>query len=110
MNIVKLPGGRFLKSILAVGLLLGLSAVWAPAQDQSASPAQTPQNQNQNQDQDQGQKQPDKSVQPAQAPPEDKEIKITPRQAQELFHSVDEILAFDSKASGLPVKRRCMST
>jgi hypothetical protein len=32
------------------------------------------------------------------------EIKITPRQAEELFHSVDEILSFDSKFTGLPIK------
>jgi hypothetical protein len=112
MDIVKLSGRRVLKSILAVGLLLGLGSAWAGAQDQSASPAQTPQSQDQdkNQNQDQIQKQPDKSAPSAgsgQAPPsEDKEVKITPRQAEELFHSVDEILAFDSKASGLPIKRQ----
>ncbi|HTU42998.1 MAG TPA: hypothetical protein VMF10_14915 [Candidatus Aquilonibacter sp.] len=33
------------------------------------------------------------------------EVKITPEEAKELFHSVDEILLFDSKHSGLPVKR-----
>jgi len=33
------------------------------------------------------------------------EVKITPRQAEELFHSVDEILQFDSKQTGLPVKK-----
>jgi hypothetical protein len=32
-------------------------------------------------------------------------VKITPRQAEELFHSVDEILEFDSKQTGLPIKR-----
>jgi hypothetical protein len=36
---------------------------------------------------------------------EDEEVKITPRQAEELFHSVDEILQFDSKQTGLPVKK-----
>ena len=35
---------------------------------------------------------------------DDKEIKITPREAEELFHSVDEILQFDSKETGLPIK------
>lgn len=39
---------------------------------------------------------------PEQAPPGD--TKITPRQAEELFHSVDDILQFDSKETGLPVK------
>ena len=33
------------------------------------------------------------------------EVKITPREAEELFHSVDEILAFDSKHTGLPIKK-----
>ncbi|HUA16969.1 MAG TPA: hypothetical protein VMG31_16870 [Verrucomicrobiae bacterium] len=32
------------------------------------------------------------------------DVKITPRQAEELFHSVDEILQFDSKQTGLPIK------
>jgi hypothetical protein len=39
------------------------------------------------------------------APSKDEEVKITPREAEELFHSVDEILQFDSKQTGLPVKR-----
>ena len=34
------------------------------------------------------------------------EVKITPRQAEELFHSVDEILEFDSKQTGLPIKKQ----
>src|SRR3974390_3005107 len=37
-------------------------------------------------------------------PPKD-EVKITPRQAEELFHSIDEILQFDSKQTGLAIKR-----
>jgi hypothetical protein len=45
------------------------------------------------------QQQPETSQQPS-----DKEVKITPRQAEELFHSVDEIMQFDSKQTGLPVK------
>src|ERR1700683_2987116 len=110
MDIVELPGRGFMKSILAVGLLLGLSAAWAGAQDQSVSPAQTPQSQDQGKNQDQSQKQPGKpahSTGSGQAPAsEDKEVKITPRQAEELFHSVDEILAFDSKSSGLPIKKQ----
>ncbi len=92
--------------------------------------------QNQNQTQDQNQKQSDKSVRATQDPStqaspaqnqkpagedagatkpdasatnpstEEKEVKITPRQAEELFHSVDQILAFDSKQTGLPVKKQ----
>ena len=37
-------------------------------------------------------------------PLDDHEVKITPREAEELFHSVDEILDFDSKQTGLPIK------
>src|SRR5260370_21547219 len=37
-------------------------------------------------------------------PPE--ETKITPQQAKELFHTVDEILVFDSKKTGLPIKHQ----
>ena len=46
--------------------------------------------------------QPTKPVPPAEQPKG--EVKITPRQAEELFHTVDEILAFDSKETGLPIK------
>jgi len=71
-------------------------AAWGPSQSRAQNAQQT---------------QPDKSVpaqEPAQpAPPQQKEdeVKITPRQAEELFHSVDEILQFDSKQTGLPIKR-----
>jgi hypothetical protein len=80
-------------------------AAWLRAQDQPA-----PEQQNQNQDQ--SQKQPDNSAIPTKAPskpevaPEEKEVKITPREAEELFHSVDEILAFDSKQTGLRIKKQ----
>ncbi len=47
---------------------------------------------------------PTKPSTPKEDPPKD-EVKITPRQAEELFHSVDEILEFDSKQTGLPIKR-----
>ena len=47
-----------------------------------------------------------KPLPPPQEPSkENDEIKITPRQAEELFHSVDQILDFDSKQTGLPIKR-----
>jgi hypothetical protein len=42
---------------------------------------------------------------PAKPSPPKEEVKITPREAEELFHSVDEILAFDSKQTGLPIKK-----
>ena len=41
----------------------------------------------------------------APATKEKEDVKITPQQAEDLFHSVDEILAFDSKHSGLPIKK-----
>jgi hypothetical protein len=49
------------------------------------------------------QQQPTKPIPPPEEPKG--EVKITPRQAEELFHTVDEILAFDSKETGLPIKR-----
>ncbi len=77
-------------------LLLALTAA-AMAQQ----PEDTNQQQGQNQQQNQSQKGADKSVSPTQMP----EVKITPREAEELFHSVDEILAFDSKHTGLAIKK-----
>ena len=67
--------------------------------------------------QDQSQQQGDKSVPPTQEPStpapapqtpatQEKEFKITPREAKALFHSVDEILAFDSKQTGLPIRKQ----
>jgi hypothetical protein len=92
---------RFLRPLLAAVLLLRLSAVSGAQQPQDQSQAQ-----DQTQPQGQSQKQADKSVRPTQSPSTQKpEVKITPREAEELFHSVDEILAFDSKHTGLPIKR-----
>src|SRR5229473_3866651 len=47
---------------------------------------------------------PQEEPQPPQ--PKKEEVKITPREAEELFHSVVEILAFDSKHTGLPIKKQ----
>jgi hypothetical protein len=112
MDPVKLLCDKSLRPLLAVVLLLGLSSsVWPQDQAGQAS-AQASQDQSQQPSQDQSQKQADKSVRPAQAPstqapaPDEKEVKITPREAEELFHSVDEILAFDSKQTGLPIKKQ----
>ena len=99
MNTVEGRVGWILRLLFLV-VLLGMSC--ALAQDQPSSPAQS-----------QDQSQTDKTVRPAQAqstqppsaPDEKDEVKITPRQAEELFHSVDEILDFDSKQTGLPIKR-----
>ena len=73
-----------------LGVLLIAGGLWA----QGAS-GQKP-------DQDPSQKQADKSVHPTQP---QEEVKITPSEAEDLFHSVDEILEFDSKETGLAVKR-----
>src|SRR5947209_12711087 len=82
---------RFLSRAL---LIAAISLAAAFAQDsQSQPPAQSP-----------GAQQPTEPVPPPEhAPPGDK--KITPREAEELFHSVDEILHFDSKETGLGIKR-----
>jgi hypothetical protein len=101
MNIVKLRGGWFVRLLLVVVLLVGVNRT-AGAVAQSVPPQQ----------QDQSQKQPDKPAangaegNASAAPDEKPEVKITPREAQELFHSVDEILAFDSKQTGLPIRKQ----
>jgi hypothetical protein len=84
-----------LRSLLWV--VLALAACWLPvaAQDEPSGQSQT--------------QQPTKPLPPPEQPPqaeqkEEPEVKITPRQAEELFHSVDEILEFDSKQTGLPIK------
>jgi hypothetical protein len=116
MDNIESPGLRPLRLLFATLLFLGLNGLgWTQSQEQTPQPSppgQPDQNQSQNQVQDQDQKQADKSVRPTQAnpipanPPQPKEeVKITPREAEELFHSVDEILAFDSKHTGLPVKK-----
>jgi hypothetical protein len=107
MNTVKLLDARLLRLLFAVVLVVGLSgASAAQTQDQAAPGSQ-----------DQSQSQSEKSIRPsptspAQAPPaqspaaQKPEVKITPHEAEELFHSVDEILAFDSKQTGLPIKKQ----
>jgi hypothetical protein len=112
MITLKLLAKRFLRPLLAVALCLWLSGVLA------AQEAPSQGQQDQGQSQDQSQKPPDTSAQPkptttTQSPSaptpatqEKPEVKITPREAEELFHSVDEILAFDSKHTGLPIKKQ----
>lgn len=48
----------------------------------------------------------DKAAQNQQSGKEDQETKITPSQAEQLFHSVDEILEFDSKQTGMPIRKQ----
>src|SRR5271169_2228180 len=94
------PG--ILRWFLAV-MLAGAACALLPASAQDA-PANKPADQ------------PNQPAQPAASPEQSKpsppkeepakdEVKITPRQAEELFHSIDEILEFDSKQTGLPIKR-----
>lgn len=95
-----------LRSLLWVVLAVSVCPALARAQDQA--PVQSPSAQEpvkpvpppDHPDKGQSQKpdQPQNSDQP--------EVKITPRQAEELFHSVDEILEFDSQQTGLPIKRK----
>src|SRR5271157_5695558 len=98
MDIVQRLGNACVRLFLAVMLSTGLRAAAWPQ-----TPAATPQNQ----DQGQALEQPAKSAHPAQSPPPQpkEEVKITPRQAEELFHSVDEILTFDSQHTGLAIKK-----
>src|ERR1017187_5437727 len=112
MNTVKLLGASFLRPLLAVVLLLGMSrAAGAQVQNQASQEEQKQQqNQNQNQADKPALSGVEGSVRPTQAPSapatEKPEVKITPREAEQLFHSVDEILAFDSKQTGLPIKKQ----
>ncbi len=89
---------RVRRLLLAVVLA---ATTWAqpPAYAQDAPPA--------NQNAGSAQSSPASPQKPAPAEaPADQEVKITPSQAEELFHSVDEILEFDSKQSGLPIRRQ----
>src|ERR1700685_4620904 len=100
---------RISQSLLAAVLCWSAVGVVA-AQEPSSTTVQAPQPQTNSQDQHYPQ--PHQSEAQPTAPPEPKqpdtgkdEVKITPREAEELFHSVDEILAFDSKHTGLPIKK-----
>jgi hypothetical protein len=99
MKTAKLFCRKLRTKLFPVLLLPGLMSMAAAEEQQNQSPQQSP-------------KQTDKSTSPTQAPPaqasnsqQKPEVKITPREAEELFHSVDEILAFDSKHTGLPIKK-----
>jgi hypothetical protein len=92
------------RTVVSLVFVAGWLALVAPApacgQAPENPPAVAPQNQDQNKDPNN-----DKNKTKDQSPPEADEIKITPSQAEQLFHSVDEILDFDSKMTGLPIKR-----
>jgi hypothetical protein len=106
-------------AILAVGLVLLLSAAKTHAYGgarECAAQQGTSQNQKPQDQKAQDQKpaapeaNPSATVPAEQAPsnpaPAQQEVKITPSQAEELFHSVDEILEFDSKQTGLPIRKQ----
>jgi hypothetical protein len=78
------------RKLLFVSALLPASLIWAqtPAQRPSTPSAQTaPQKESS-----------------ANAPSQ-QETKISPKEAEELFHDVDQILQFASKDTGLPIKK-----
>ena len=103
MNI-KADCSRVLRLLLALVLAaamwvpLAASAQDAPSADKPSQARQTPATQEQP-------KPIPPPAQPTKEEPPKEEVKITPRQAEELFHSVDEILEFDSKQTGLPIKK-----
>ncbi len=104
MNIVHRPVRRFVLPLLAVVLFAAFpGAMRAQTAEQSHNP--TPPQQNQTQQPDQSARPTPPPSSPAPATQQEPEVKITPSEAEELFHSVDEILAFDSKHTGLPIKK-----
>lgn len=96
MNRAERHQGQSLR-LISVFLLAATLWPWSAARAQTAQsndqPAPAP-----------TQQEPTKPIPPPEQPPQG-EVKITPRQAEELFHSVDEILEFDSKQTGLPIKK-----
>jgi len=92
----------------ASGLLFSIStAFFCPAQDSSQNNPGAASSQS-SQDSSKPEPQANKPQTPEPQTPESEteEKKITPRQAEELFHSVDEIMEFDSKQTGLPIKHQ----
>jgi hypothetical protein len=105
MNMVKANRSEILRLLLAVVLAAGMCAPEQlsgqdaqPASKTADQPAQSPAV-------PQEPKPIPPPAQPQKEQPPKEEVKITPRQAEELFHSVDEILEFDSKQTGLPIKK-----
>lgn len=99
LDVMNKGEGRFsciLRCFLWVVLGSLLTPMGMTAQDKPIPAAQAPTTT----------QEPTKPTPPPESPqqPSDNEVKITPRQAEELFHSVDEIMQFDSKQTGLPIK------
>src|SRR5580692_5749762 len=83
-------------SLLAILGLLLFSAMCAWAQAAGPPPQSSAPAAKETQEQDQ---------KPASASPATQEQKISPKEAEELFRDVDQILQFASKDSGLPIKK-----
>lgn len=99
MNKVEVHPRGVVWLLLVLVLAGGLVSVPGVAQD-----AQTDKNAPSSAAQEPAKPAPPKPEPSSQEPPKE-EVKITPSQAEELFHSVDEILAFDSEQTGLPIKK-----
>jgi len=108
MNKAQRRAIRILRLLFAVGLAAAILALW-PAVAQDTQPANKPPDQSGQSPQPTPTAPPAATQEPQPSAPKDEpskpEVKITPRQAEELFHSVDEILDFDSKQTGLPIKK-----
>lgn len=85
-------------SLFGVAALALMSALWAwsqgPTQQPHADAATKP-----------GASQPEPDKKTSAGDAADQEQKISPKEAEELFHDVDQILKFASKDSGLPIKK-----
>src|SRR3954462_4305760 len=106
MNRTEVPLAGILRRLLPVVLAVLAFTPLTPAQsDQPEGQAAQagPNQQPTQQTTQQTTQQPTKPIPPPEEPKGD--VKITPRQAEELFHTVDEILRFDSKETGLAIKR-----
>ena len=95
LGILRLFSAILLALATCVPPLASQNAPATKPPDQTSQPAQPSQ---------QAPSNPPPKEEPKKEEPTD-EVKITPRQAEELFHSVDEILQFDSKQSGLPIRK-----
>jgi len=99
--------GRGFSGILRLNFAVLLAAAaWTQLSAQTQEPPQTDRNaqtQSGQSAQSAAQEKPQPSTKDEESA--EPEVKITPQQAEQLFHSVEEILEFDSKQTGLPIKR-----
>ena len=93
------------KTFLVFLLLCGLSLAQTPQASPSANPSPSPQASQP--------ARPESTPSPNRVevePIEEKDHKISPAEAKELFNSVDEILHFASNDTGLPIKKKVKRT